>query len=76
MVEITVNYQKACEVRNGTQQPKEFPWPCYVPMFKIECFGEVGVIFKTPVYIYINLDLKRHFIFSSQGKSVLGFSFI
>jgi len=45
-------------------------------MFKIECFSEVGVTFKNSIHIYSNLALKGHFIFSSQGKIVLGFSFI
>lgn len=76
MVGMTVNYQKVYEVWNGTLQLKEFPWPSYLPGFKIECFSEVGFIFKNSIYIYINLTLKGYFIFPSQGKSVLGFSFI
>lgn len=43
---------------------------------KIECLGEVGVIFKNSIYIYSNLALKGHFIFSFQARSVLGFSSI
>lgn len=68
MVEKSVNYQKVCQMRNGTLYLKEFPWSSYMTIFKSECFGEVGIIFKSSIYIYINLALKGHSIFSSKGK--------
>lgn len=58
-------------MRNGNLQLKEFQWPFYLRVFKIESFGEVGIIFKNPIYTFIiNLTLKEHPI-SNKKKAFL-----
>ncbi|EOB07510.1 hypothetical protein Anapl_02024 [Anas platyrhynchos] len=39
MVEKSVNYQKVCQMRNGTLYLKEFPWSSYMTIFKMDIYG-------------------------------------